>query len=221
MHECRLITFDVYTALFDVEGSLTPAVGELVNDPLEFVRAWRGKQLELALISNSLDRGRVSFETLTRRALDYVLARAKLNAPEITRQNLVKAWGELQPWPEAGEVLAAVKVRGYLMALLSNGDEAQLQTLTTRLSISFDHIFSSERAGYYKPHPSVYELPCRALGLLPEQILHVAGSATDVLGAKSAGLRCAWSNRRGEPVLDPAFAPGYEFADLRGLLTYL
>jgi len=217
MSPFRLITFDVYTALFDVEGSLAPVAGTWVENPLEFVRAWRAKQLELALISNSLDRGRLPFETLTRRALDITLARARLDAPHGLRQNLVQAWDELRPWPEAGEVLMEVKARGYRMALLSNGDEAQLRTLAARFSVSFDYVFSAEGAGHYKPHPSVYALPNSA----PEHVLHVAGSATDVLGAKSAGLRCAWSNRRGEPLLDPALPPDYEFADLRGLLNFL
>lgn len=217
MHPFRLITFDVYTALFDVESSLTPAMSAIAGEPLALVRAWRAKQVELALISNSLDRGRLPFETLTRRALDITLARARLDAPEVLRQNLVQVWDELRPWPEAGEVLLEVKARGHALALLSNGDAAQLQSLAARLPVTFDHIFSTESAGCYKPHPSVYALPNSA----PEHILHVAGSATDVLGAKSAGLHCAWSNRRGDPLLDPALPPDHEFADLRGLLNIL
>ena len=51
-----LVTFDVYTALFDIEASLTLIVRAALPhiDALTFVRAWRRKQLELALISNSL-----------------------------------------------------------------------------------------------------------------------------------------------------------------------
>ena len=44
----RLVTFDVYTALFDVEGSLTPLVRHAVAnqaDGLDIVRTWRRKQL--------------------------------------------------------------------------------------------------------------------------------------------------------------------------------
>jgi len=41
------------------------------------------------------------------------------------------------------------------------------------------------------------------------------------MGAKSAGLPCAWSNRSAELVLDPACKPDYEFQNLSGLLTIL
>jgi hypothetical protein len=63
--------------------------------------------------------------------------------------------------------------------------------------------------------------PLKALDLNPDQVLHVAGSATDTLGAKSAGLRCAWSNRFGDLVLDPKYKPDYEFKDLTGLLDLI
>lgn len=217
----RLITFDVYTALFDVEGSLTPVVARLLEpavDHLGLVRAWRRKQLEYALISNSLSDGRVPFRLVTRRALDDTLARAGLALAETVRQELVAAWDDLRPWPEAAAVLTAVKARGYLIGLLSNGDAAMLRALGGRLPAVIDHIFASEHAGHYKPHPAVYALPIQALGLPAEAILHVAGSSTDVMGARAVGLACAWSNRLRERVLDPDLKATYEWPDLRGLL---
>jgi 2-haloacid dehalogenase len=216
----RLLTFDVYSALYDIEGSLTPRVAEALpqSGGLSLVRTWRRKQLEYALISNSLGQGRVSFRLITRRALDYALAQARLDPPNSARESLVEAWDELRLWPEAAEALSAVKARGYVIGLLSNGDEAMLRALARQLPITVDHIFASEHAGWYKPHPSVYALPRDVLKLKPAEILHVAGSPTDVMGAKAAGLPCAWSNRHGERVLDPHWQADYEFGNLRGVL---
>jgi 2-haloacid dehalogenase len=118
-------------------------------------------------------------------------------------------------------VLQAVRDSGYPTAILSNGDEAMLRALAARLKTPFDHIFSAEAADAYKPAPAIYRLPCDALGLEPAIILHVAGSATDVMGAKSAGLACGWSNRRGERLLDPSLSPDFVFPNLRGLLKAL
>ncbi len=90
-HHYQLITFDVYTALFDIEGSLAPLCREFLTEQVdvkELVRLWRQKQLEYTL-----------------------------------------------------------------------------------------------------------------MGMTSNQILHVAGSATDVIGAKAAGLQCAWSNRKQDKVL--------------------
>lgn len=220
----RLITFDVYTALFDIENSLTPLVQDNVpsaTDALRFVRVWRRKQLEYTLISNSLLGTRIPFEAVTRRALDDTLARADLQMNDETRTVLVDAWRDLQPWPEATDVLNTLKARGYTLGLLSNGDTNMLRALLLKLPAVLGHGFSSEQAGYYKPHPDIYALPLKSLNLQAKEILHVAGSPTDVLGAKAAGLDCAWSNREGQPHLDPAHAADYEMKDLAGLLDIL
>ena len=220
----QLITFDVYTALFDIESSLVPVVQKLLKeqvDAIELVRLWRQKQLEYALISNSLRQGRILFSTITRRALDYTLSRGQMNLSEASRQSLVGQWNQLHLWPEAGTVLNEVKKRGYSVALLSNGDEPMLQKLASRLPIVCDHIFASETAGYYKPHPDMYERPLETLGLSSDQVLHVAGSATDVTGAKAAGLQCAWSNRKHDKVLDDQYRADYEFENLLGLLDMI
>jgi len=220
----QLITFDVYTALFDIETSLAPVVRDALGDSVDvsgLVRTWRSKQLEYALISNSLDQARISFRIITGRSLDYALGRAGVKIDEPGRASLVAAWDRLQPWPEADAVVSAVKAGGYQIGMLSNGDQDMLSALQNRLSVNFDYIFSTEQAGHYKPHPSVYILPAKALGIGAGQMLHVAGSPTDVHGTKSAGLPCYWSNRATELVLDPACAPDYEFEDLKSVLDIL
>jgi 2-haloacid dehalogenase len=218
---CQLLTFDVYTALADVEGSLTPVLRQKIPshvNTLDLVRTWRRKQLEYALISNSFNRERVPFETITRRALDYTLGQANVVVSEAARQDLVVAWKYLRLWPEAAPVLKELAARGFRIGLLSNGDETMLRALAERWPIQCDHVFASDRAGHYKPHPSIYALPREALGLTADQMLHIAGSATDVMGAKSAGLRCVWSNREHDRLLDTRLAPDHEVEDLRGLL---
>ena len=52
-------------------------------------------------------------------------------------------------------------------------------------------------------------------------MLHVAGGANDALGAKAAGVACAWLNRRNDIVIDPSCSAAWEMADLRGVLEIL
>ena len=87
--------------------------------------------------------------------------------------------------------------------------------------VDFDDVFASDAAGVYKPHPAMYALPVEALGCAPDDILHVAGSAIDALGAKLARLRCAWSNRAGDPPMLPDPLADHELRDLSGLLDIL
>jgi 2-haloacid dehalogenase len=221
----RVVTFDFYTALVDCVGSLLPVVRAICGDDVDalaLTRAWRTRQLEWAQLSNSLQRGRIPFRECTRRALVYTFARIGRTLSQSQVAELVAAWDSLTPWPEANATLAAIKARGYPIGVLSNGDEAMLRAGLRSVDVAFDVVFASDCAGVYKPHPAMYALPARSLGCAPGDILHVAGSAVDAMGAKLAGLRCAWSNRAGEPgISDDVPPPDYELRDLAGLLDAL
>jgi len=221
----RLLTLDVYTAIFDLETSLGPRLARAAAIDLDsarrLVNTWHAHQLTYYLISNSLGRGRVLSRTVLRRALDVALAEAGLACAEAEREPLVDAWDALDPWPETAEVLTALHQRGYPLALLSNGDERSLRALADRLPVPMAGVYAGDQAGVYKPHPAIYALPLTAHNLPPEAVLHVSGSAGDTHGARNAGLPCYWSNRKGKLVYDPACRATYEYPDLRGLLEIL
>jgi 2-haloacid dehalogenase len=222
----KLVTYDVYMALLDIEGSLVPVVQETLNLDADiataFVRLWRTKQMERAAISNSLGKNRTSFRECTAISLNYCLGRRKPTLLPDTRRGLVLAWDTLKPWADADASIAAVKAKGYQTAILSNGDQNMLDTVASMFSPNtFDHILSSETAGHYKPHPSVYDLPTTVLGIAKENIVHVAGSSNDVLGTISAGIRCIWSNRHADQLLDPAYPPTHETSNLTSVVDLI
>ena len=138
----------------------------------------------------------------------------KYGAPDVLQQGEVE-----KPTPEANEVLATLAARGVRLAILSNGDQDMLEAIAARLETPFDHIFSSEQCGLYKPHPSVYAIPGQSIGA--ENYLHVAGSASDVVGARAAGVSCYWSNRQGDRVVLPDYAANYQGSDLTGVLAII
>jgi len=76
---------------------------------------------------------------------------------------------------------------------------------------------SAERAGVYKTDPRAYLAAVTALGLTPEEILFVAGSAHDVPGAGQVGMKVYWSNRQRLPVPDGAPMPLVDASDLSRL----
>jgi len=171
----KLVTFDVYMALIDIQGSLSPVVAECLAIPIDkagkIVRAWRAKQMERAAASNSLAGERTSFRDCTRMGLDYVLGRNGYDLPGADRECLVAAWDGISPWPEARDVVAEVKERGFETAILSNGDQDMLDALAQGFGDDLDHVLSSETAGAYKPDPSVYELPTRLLNVEKANVL--------------------------------------------------
>lgn len=215
-----LITFDVYAALVDYRSSLLPVIADIPGldkrDAPSFLDLWRRNQLAVAALSNSLEGERIPFRECTDLALDYSLARYDLEVGPATREDLVRAWYRLSPWPEANGVLGACKSKGYPLAILSNGDADMLEALASGFDTPFDHILSSEQCGRYKPHPRVYAMPARELGV--ENYLHVAGSANDVIGARAAGISCYWSNRHNDRVILPDYAADHTGPDLTGVL---
>lgn len=223
----RAVTFDVYSALYDTPAGLARALAPVLarrgvtGDPLAVARTWRHKQREYLLVANSLEREPASNRRAIEASAQYTLRGLEphLTADELAA--LVGAWEDLPPWPESAEVLAEVRRRGFVLATLSNGDTNMLRRLLARtLPVKFDHVISEE-GGRFKPHPSAYRRALEVLGLPAEQILHVAGGASDALGATAFGLRTVWMNRTGDAVIDARFAPAHEVADLRGVLALL
>lgn len=222
----RAVTFDVYSALFDTLTGLAKAVADLLrrrnasDDPRALSRAWRQKHMEYLLVANALEREPAS----NRAALEHSAGHTFRNLhPHLTHDELgrlIAAWEHLPPWPEAVEVLREVRSRPLAMAALSNGDEGMLAALLDTLHVSFDRIISTE-GGRFKPHPSIYAKTLEALDLSAGELLHVAGSPQDAMGATAAGIRTLWINRLGDAVLDPRLAPAHEGADLHSVVHVL
>ena len=129
----RHITFDVFAALFDWEGSLTPGVADLLKgqkgvDVATFLQVWRRTQLEYTYVTTLLGQEFLKFETLTRRALEYTLKFFHVISNEDRVKGLVDGWSMLNAFPDVREGLLQLKNR-YVIGLLSNGDQAMLSRL--------------------------------------------------------------------------------------------
>jgi 2-haloalkanoic acid dehalogenase type II len=117
-------------------------------------------------------------------------------------------------YPEALDVLHAL--RPIPSAIVSNADQEHLAAWDFALPVQF--ILISEAVRAYKPHRLVFQAALDRLGLAPHEVLHVGDSdVDDVRGAKAAGLRVAWVNRRGRPRRPDVPAPDFEIADLTEL----
>ncbi len=125
-------------------------------------------------------------------------------------------------YPEVAEVLAALAGRGYRLALVSNADrdDPVLGALERAgLGVDFAAVVTSQGAGAYKPAPAIFVHALRELALEPAQVVMVGDSpASDILGARRAGMTAVWVNRKGR-----TYPPGYPepqaaVPDLKGLL---
>src|SRR4029079_14538747 len=73
-----------------------------------------------------------------------------------------------------------------------------------RVGVPFEVVETAERVVLNKPRPEVYRAVLQKLGTAAERTLFVAGSASDVPGAKGIGMPVYWHNRVGLPPRDDA-----------------
>ena len=131
-----------------------------------------------------------------RRAFDYSRGAWR----ELVNASFAGLWPE--PWRIFDDViptLAAVRERGWKLAVVSNWDE-RLRPLLRELKLidHFDAVVISHEAGVTKPAPQIFRRAAAQLNLPVEDILHVGDSAAeDCLGARAAGMRSLLLDRRG------------------------
>lgn len=112
------------------------------------------------------------------------------------------AFAGAAPWRIFDDVrptLAAVRERGWKLAIVSNWDE-RLRPLLRALQLidPFDVIVASHDAGCAKPSPEIFRRAAAELKLPPEALLHIGDSdAEDRRGARAAGMRSLLLDRRG------------------------
>jgi 2-haloacid dehalogenase len=211
MSRTSWIVFDVYGTLLDIES----AAG---RDPSGLTAIWRAKQLEYTWTTQAMGPYR-DFRALTADALDYAIAAT--GASDARRDELSDAFLRLEPFPEVGDVLSALKGSARRLAVLSNGTAPMLAGALERAGISpyLDEVISVDEIRTYKPDPRTYTYAVERLGAETAQIRFASANAWDAAGARQAGLEAVWINRTGRPAEYGMAASDGVRHDLRRLLT--
>ena len=141
--------------------------------------------------------------------------KADLDADALT-QTLYEYLVQPTIFPESREVLAQCRIP---TCLVSNIDNADLQSALRHNDLSFDWVVTSEDCRAYKPRGEIFERALSLIDLSREEVLHVGDSlSSDVRGAKSQGIPALWINRRKRQAPRGDDAPDYTSTDLTGLL---
>jgi 2-haloalkanoic acid dehalogenase type II len=196
------VVFDLLTALID-SWTLWNTVAGSDADGLR----WRRRYLEITYGCGAYR----PYETLVREAARDV------GLPERFGDELERRWLELRPWPEAPAVL---KQLGLPLAVATNCSNRLGRLAAARVGVPFAVIETAESVGFYKPRPEVYRAVLQKLGTAAERTLFVAGSASDVPGAKAIGMPVYWHNRIGLAPHDDT-RPDFLEATLEPLLSCL
>ena len=180
------VVFDLLTALID-----SWTLWNTVAGSPEAGMKWRRRYLEITYGCGAYR----PYETLVREAA------CDVGLPERLGDELEERWDQLSPWPEAPAVLEKIPVP---LAVATNCSSRLGQRAARRVGVLFSLVETAESVGFYKPRPEVYRAVLQKLGTAPERTLFVAGSASDVPGAKGVGMPVYWHNRVGLPPRDDA-----------------
>lgn len=95
--------------------------------------------------------------------------------------------------PQAIEVLAELKRRGYTLALLSNTSHGHIiRRIMDREGLSpfFDHLLYTDEIGPRKPNPQAFRILLDRVDTEPKETAHIGDRLElDVLGARRSGIR--------------------------------
>ena len=129
------------------------------------------------------------------------------------------ARNQVELFPDSLPALQRITAR-WPLASLTNGN-ADLQRIG--IERHFRHHVSARDYGTGKPDPGIFLAAADLLGVAPGQVLHVGDDPLlDMAGARDAGLRTAWINRRREPwPAELGSPPELDLPDMAALADWL
>ena len=188
---------DMQTGLWEIAVDFLKAKGWKGN-PNEFVTWWRRTHFENSMIDSLLHGEHTSYREIGHMSVRHVLTRARIGHTEDDVRYLVSCIERLKCFPEVPAALARLGTR-YKLVVLSNGDPDMLEEAQKHHGIPFDAVISVAEANAFKPDRATYEMAARKMGVAMNEVLFVANHEFDCVGAKAAGMRTVFIERRRRP----------------------
>jgi 2-haloacid dehalogenase len=222
----KVCMFDQYGTVVDMQKGLTEAATPYLQRkgwtgrPDAFVTWWRRTHFENSMIDALLHKEHTSYREIGHRAVAYTLERAGIPHTADEVRFLVAQIERLTPFPDVPEALARLRTR-YKIVVLSNGDPDMLEAAKAFHKIPFDAVISVAVASSFKPHVATYTKAAEIVGVRMDEVLFVANHAFDCIGAKAAGMRTAFIDRRRRPFGGTPHQPDIVASDMKSLADML
>ncbi|QHC68629.1 HAD-IA family hydrolase [Rathayibacter sp. VKM Ac-2759] len=101
-------------------------------------------------------------------------------------------------YPDARPVLEELIARGFTVAIISNGQDAQQSGKLRRTGLAglVPDVLTADGLGVAKPDPAIFTRACARLDVAPDAVLYVGDEYDlDVVAARAAGLRAVHLDR--------------------------
>jgi len=222
----KVLTFDCYGTLIDWESGILSALKPVLLQ--NGISVEDNKILKLyAEFESKAENGEYAKykEVLKSVALDFAsFFNFELNGvSDYFISESIKNW---MPFPDTVDALLSLRTK-YKLAILSNIDNDLFQYTSEFLGVKFDHVFTAEDIGSYKPSKDNFDYAVSRIGLPKENLLHVAQSLYhDIAVANSLNISTVWVNRRNDvtgsgATPEKTVIPDLEVPDLKSLVELI
>ncbi|HEX3122498.1 MAG TPA: haloacid dehalogenase type II [Rhodanobacteraceae bacterium] len=217
----KAVAFDAFP-IFDPRPISVLAEKLFPGKGAELSNLWRTRQFEYQWL-RTLTGHFADFWKTTQDALVFAARLSRLDLTASARDQLMNAYLELRPWPEAPDILRTLQRAGLRLVFLSNMTKSMLDRSIANGGLEgiFEFVLSSDVAHAHKPDPRAYRMAPEALKLSPDEIVFAAFAGWDAAGAKSFGFPTFWVNRLQLPSEELGITPDAEGADLNDLLNFV
>ncbi len=167
------------------------------------------------------------FPAIASDVLRGLLTPLELSVPvEDAVQTVLAGFPELDLHPDVADGLRLLADAGVRIITLTNGSAALSAQLFERAGLSdlLERRLSVDDAGRWKPHRRAYDHALQACGVAADRAAMVAVHPWDLDGAKRAGMRSAYVDRRSQPypsVFLPPDVTGPDFPSVARALLEL
>ena len=220
MKNIKVIIFDAYGTLFDVNSAAEKCKLKIGEKWKNFSSYWRTTQLEYTWLRSLMKRHK-DFWQITEDSLDKSMHEYSIDVS--MRDELLNLYKVLSTFPEVKEVLKKLKEKNYKLAILSNGTPSLLNELvkSNNLVNIFNDIFSIEEVGIYKPASKVYDIPIKKYKVQKEEVIFLSANTWDVSGGGNYGYNSIWVNRSNNTFDKLDYKPKYQVKSLNEILDLI
>jgi len=215
------VAFD-YFVLFNPDSVVSVVDRIAPGKGREFTNLWRRRQFEYSWLRSITGRY-VDFFAITKDALLYAANAMHVDLTAAQRDQLVNAYLQLAPWPDAADALRRLRDADVRVITIANFSPTMLRANADRAGLTplFDALVSTDANHTYKPDPRAYQLGVDRLKLEKRDIVFAAFGGWDAAGAKSFGYPTVWVNRFNQPLEELGPHPDRTVTDLKGLLDFV
>ncbi len=212
------LSFDCYGTLIDWETGITEALRPLSErsgiSPDRLLEAYG--PVEHAI---EIEQPGLLYSRLLERVHERLSRQFGVDPDDLAAAKFGASVGDWPAFSDSAEALRYLK-QHFKLIILSNVDRQSFAASNRRLGVEFDHIFTAQDIGSYKPDLRNFEYLVGALerdGIARDRLLHVAQSLFhDHVPANRMGIASAWIDRRhdkpgGGATIIPEPKPHYDF----------